>query len=349
MLSRRRTGFARQLEVRAKQDKVEGRSEEGLTPSCLLPFYFYLLPFYNMSMRVSARRRKSVYFFITLGSCLVLLAVALNVGWILLNWRAAALLVLGIVFFVLIITGVVLNTTFLIREIRRNEQHDAFINAVTHELKTPITSIRLYLETLKTREVTDEQREEFYEIMLADTNRLMHTVEQVLRAGRTGDKRRAVNRSVINLSEMVRECVDLTRIRYKLEEDAISYSESLGKEKAHVIGDAEEIRAAVSNLLDNAVRYSDKEVKVSVELEALDEKRLAVRIRDKGIGISSSQLKRIFNRFYRVQGAFMARVKGTGLGLFIVRSIVKKHGGRVFAESEGPGYGSTFTIELPRA
>jgi signal transduction histidine kinase len=299
-------------------------------------------------MRVRARR-KSVYFFITFGVCLVVAAVALNVGWILLNWREVALLVLGIVFFVLIITGLVLNTTFLIREIRRNEQHDAFINSVTHELKTPITSIRLYLETLKTRDVTEAQREEFYEIILADTNRLLQTVEQVLRAARTGHKQRPLNRTVVDLREMVRECLDLTRVRYKLDEGALHYTESLDNSGAQVMGDADELRAAVSNLLDNAVRYSDKGVDVSVEVAALDEKRVAVRIRDSGIGISSSQLKRIFKRFYRVQGAFMARVKGTGLGLFIVRSIVEKHGGRVFAESAGLGQGSTFTIQLPRA
>src|SRR5436190_13871626 len=144
-------------------------------------------------MRVRARRRKSVAFFITLGACLVALAIALNVGWILLNWREVALLVLGIVFFLLIIFGLVLNTTFLIREIRRNEQHDAFINAVTHELKTPITSIRLYLETLKTRDVDDQRREHFYDVMLADSDRLLQTVEQVLRAGRTGHRRRRIN------------------------------------------------------------------------------------------------------------------------------------------------------------
>ena len=299
-------------------------------------------------MRFSGRR-KSVIFFLTLGICLVALAIALNVGWILLNWRQVALLVLGIVFFALIITGLVLNTIFLIREIRRNEQHDAFINAVTHELKTPITSIRLYLETLKTREVTEAQRDEFYEIILADANRLLQTVEQVLRAGQTGQKRRGLNLSVIDLGEMVRECLDLTRVRYKLEGSALHYTESLDEQGAHVVGDADELRAAVSNLLDNAIRYSDKGVQVSVEVAALDEKRVAVRIADQGIGISSTQLKRIFKRFYRVQGAFMSRVKGTGLGLFIVRSVVEKHGGRVFAESEGLGHGSTFTIQLPRA
>lgn len=299
-------------------------------------------------MRVRPRRRKSVAFFITLGACLVALAVALNVGWIILNWREVALLIFGIVFFVVLIFGVVLNTTFLIREIRRNEQHDAFINAVTHELKTPIASIRLYLETLKTREVDEDQRREFYNIMLADSERLLVTVEQVLRAGRTGMKRRRIATSVINLTEMVQECLELTRVRYGLNESALIYSAAPEVNSARVSGDVDELRAAFSNLLDNAVKYSDKEVKVSVSVAALDDKRIAVRVADKGIGIPSAQLKRIFKRFYRVPGRFMARVKGTGLGLFIVQSVVRKHGGRVFAESPGLGHGSTFTIQLPR-
>ena len=300
-------------------------------------------------MRVRGRRRKSVVFFIVLGACLVALAVALNVGWILLNWRQVALLVLGIVFFVLIITGVVLNTIFLIREIRRNEQHDAFINAVTHELKTPLASIHLYLETLKTRPVDEAKRQEFYDVMLADSDRLLHTVEQVLRAGRAAHKRQHVSMTNIDVAELVRECLELTRVRYNLGEDALNYADSLNGEQACVTGDADEIRAAVSNLLDNAVKYSDKQVQVSVAVAAPDAKSIVVRIADQGIGIPAGQLKRIFKRFYRAPGRFMARVKGTGLGLFIVRSIVKKHGGRVFAESAGLGQGSTFTIQLPRA
>src|SRR5829696_5841813 len=299
-------------------------------------------------MRVRGRRRKSVAFFITLGACLVALTIALNVGWIVLNWGEIALLVFGIVLFVVLIFGLVLNTTFLIREIRRNEQHDAFINAVTHELKTPIASIRLYLETLKTREVVVDQRREFYNIMLADTDRLLLTVEQVLRAGRTGDKHRRITNSVIDVGEMVRECLELTRVRYGLNETALIYSESPEARSIKVSGDVDELRAAFSNLLDNAVKYSDDEVRVSVSVSALDEKRVAVRVSDTGIGIPSAQLKRIFKRFYRVPGRFMARVKGTGLGLFIVHSVVTKHGGRVFAESQGLGHGSTFTIHLPR-
>ncbi len=298
-------------------------------------------------MRVKGRRRKSIAFFITLGACLVALAVALNVGWILLNTSEVVLLILGIVFFVVLIFGLVLNTTFLIREIRRNEQHDAFINAVTHELKTPIASIRLYLETLKTREVDETQRAEFYDIMLADSQRLLTTVEQVLRAGRTGHKRRRIATSVISVTEIVRECLELTRVRYGLTDSHLMYFESPDASSARISGDLDELRAAFSNLLDNAVKYSDEEVRVSVSVSAVDNKRVAVKVTDKGIGIPNAQLKRIFKRFYRVPGKFMARVKGTGLGLFIVESVVTKHGGRVFVESKGLGQGSTFTVQLP--
>jgi two-component system, OmpR family, sensor histidine kinase SenX3 len=299
-------------------------------------------------VRVKPRRRKSVAFFITLGACLVVLAFGLSVGWIILNWTQVVLLVLGIVFFDLLIFGLVVNTTFLIREIRRNEQHDAFINAVTHELKTPVASIRLYLETLKTRDVDEQQRREFYDIMLADSDRLLKTVEQVLRAGRTRHRRRRIATSVVNLGEVVRECLELARVRYGLNETHLTYTESPEASNARVSGDIDELRAAFANLLDNAVKYSDEEVRVVVSVSAADDKRVTVRVADQGIGIPQTQLKRIFKRFYRVPGRFMARVKGTGLGLFIVKSVVKKHGGHVYAESAGLGHGSTFTVQLPR-
>src|SRR5215204_5702412 len=163
-------------------------------------------------MRVKARRRKSVAFFITLGVCLVSLAIALNVGWIILNWREVALLVFGIIFFLVLIFGLVLNTTFLIREIRRNEQHDAFINAVSHELKTPIASIRLYLETLQARDVGDQQRKEFYNVMLSDAERLQHTVEQVLKAGVAGHHRkRLIHRGPVDVAALAAECAQTAR------------------------------------------------------------------------------------------------------------------------------------------
>jgi len=301
-------------------------------------------------MRVGGRR-KSIVFFITFGACLVALAVALNVGWILLNWREVALLVLGVIFFIVIISGLVLNTIFLVREIRRNEQHDGFINAVTHELKTPIASIRLYLETLQTRDVDEERRREFYDVMLADTERLLHTVDQVLLAGRGASRGHKSSESIIDLRELTRECLNLARTRYHLSVDAIRYAEESESnvEGALVLGDEHELRAAVSNLIDNAIKYSRESVDIAVEVTTIDERRVEVRVHDKGIGIPRAQLKRIFRRFYRAPGRLVMRVKGTGLGLFIVRSIAKKHGGRAFAASQGEGHGSTFTIQLPRA
>ena len=166
-----------------------------------------------LTSMLASTRRKSIIFFITLGACLVAFAIALNVGWVLLNWREVALLVLGAIFFIAIIAGMVLNTIFLVREIRRNEQHDSFINAVTHELKTPIASIRLYLETLQTREVPADKRKEFYGVMLADTDRLLTTVEQVLRAGQMGQRHRQLNLTLIDLGTMAQECLELARTR----------------------------------------------------------------------------------------------------------------------------------------
>jgi two-component system sensor histidine kinase SenX3 len=296
----------------------------------------------------SGGRRRSVAFFIVLGVCLTAGAVALNVGWIIINWRQAGLLVLGVLAFPLIITGVVLNTIFLVREIRRNERHDAFINAVTHELKTPVASIRLYLQTLQTRDIDDAKRQEFYGVMVEDTDRLLGTDEQVLRAGRVGARVRSAGRAPVDLSRIVRDCLALARTRHHLPETALSYREALliGSSPT-LLGDEDELKAAVSNLVDNAVKYSGPEVHVAVELEQPEPAQATLRVRDQGVGIAASELKRIFNRFYRSPGMIAIRVKGTGLGLFIVRSVVKRHGGKVFAESEGPGRGSTFTVELP--
>jgi signal transduction histidine kinase len=299
-------------------------------------------------MRLRSRQR-SIVFFIAFSTCLVALALALNVGWILLNWRQVALLVFGVIFFGAIIAGIVLNTIFLVREIRRNEQHDGFINAVTHELKTPIASIRLYLETLQTRDVDEARRKEFYSVMLTDTDRLLRTVEQVLEAGRTGQRRRQIERSVIDLGAVVQECLQTVRTQLNSSEGTIQYSERLsGESRPLVRGDHDELRVAVSNLVDNAIKYSPASPRVTVEVTAFDEKRLAVRVTDSGIGIPHDQLKRIFKRFYRIRANVMSRVKGSGLGLFIVRSVVERHGGKVFAESAGEGMGSTFTIVLPR-
>ena len=236
------------------------------------------------------------------------------------------------------------------REIRRNEQHDSFINAVTHELKTPVASIRLYLQTLQTRELDDDRRREFYRIMLEDSDRLLHTIDQVLRAGSAGSRLRRGARTRVNLAEITRETVVLARTRFRLSTEALAYDERAAVADAVVVGDADELRAAVWNLIDNAVKYSSADdVRIQVRLETAEDGRLAVRVADSGVGISAGELKRIFRRFYRIPTGVAVRAKGSGLGLFIVRSVARKHGGRAFAESDGTGRGSTFTLLLPKA
>ncbi len=301
-------------------------------------------------MKFGSHRKTSTIFFTVLGICLLVLTIALNVGWIVFHWRQVALLIFGVIFFILIMAGLTLNTIFLVREIRRNEQHDSFINAVTHELKTPIASIRLYLETLQTREVDEAKRKEFYQIMLEDSDRLLHTVEQVLRASLTGDRRRQIQQSEIDVGELARECVEIASKRTHQGQVAVHYQEQFDKgHRPLVRGDADELRAAISNLIDNAVKYSGKGTDVSVEVADVAPRQVAIRVTDQGIGIPRIHLKQVFKRFYRVPRRATLKVKGTGLGLYIVRSVVKKHGGKTFAESEGEGLGSTFTIQLPKA
>ncbi|HET9784889.1 MAG TPA: HAMP domain-containing sensor histidine kinase [Terriglobales bacterium] len=303
-------------------------------------------------MRIRGRRRR-VAGFIVLGACLVALAAALNVGWIVVNSREGVLLILGILLFPLIIAGLVLNTIFLVREIRRNEQHNAFINAVTHELKTPVASIRLYLQTLQAREVEAAQRQEFYKVMLADSDRLLTTVEQILRTGRAGHARRTLARQRLDLAQLAREAATQVGQRYDLDGGGIVCRGEPAAGTAMVSGDADELRAALANLFDNAVKYSapggegGTGPEVSWELEP-DEGFWQLRVHDRGMGIPGSELKAIFKRFYRVpsQGG---QVSGTGLGLFIVHSVARRHGGRVWADSAGPGAGSTFTMRLPAA
>jgi len=299
-------------------------------------------------MRIISRR-KAIITFLVLGVSLAGIAVAVGMGWIILNWRLDIKVFLGIIFFGAITAGLVLNTIFLVREIRRNEQHDSFINAVTHELKTPIASIRLYLQTLQHRNINEAQRNEFYRLMLDDTDRLLSTVEQVLKAGMASHKREERHRVDVEFGSLVVECVALSRSAHHLPERSLRFVSALNGGSTVVHGDPEELKTAVSNLLDNAIKYSGEHVDVSVRLEAPDEKHLALSIQDRGRGIPKPELKRIFRRFYRVANRSFSQVKGTGLGLFIVRAIAKKHGGRAFAQSEGEGQGATVVFELPRS
>lgn len=295
------------------------------------------------------RRRGAIAFFITLGVCLTILAIVLNVTWIHINGRRIALDVLGFIFFAILIAGVVLNTVFLVREIRRNERQDSFLNAVTHELKTPIASVRLYLDTLQRHPVDESQRQRFYATMRSDTDRLLATVEQVLKAGELGQRERVQQRGRIELSSLVAECVAVTLTRNHLPAAAIQLEDVPGDVRLFVSANPEDLRTAILNLLDNAVKYSPQGVSVQCRLSIERYTWAVLTITDTGLGIQPHDLRRIFKRFYRASSNDRVKIKGTGLGLFLVRTIVRQHGGQIRASSEGPGKGATMTIRLPLA
>jgi two-component system, OmpR family, sensor histidine kinase SenX3 len=293
------------------------------------------------------RRQTATILFIVFGGLLVVAAITLNIGWVIVNAPRVLPLVLGIITFAIIIAGIIVFTVFLVREIHRNEQQDSFLNSVTHELKTPIASIRLYLETLQSRELSEAQRTEFYRIMMADTERLQRTVEQVLKAGAASHRGGLAHPAPVELVELAQDCLETARARHHTIPAAFHFLAPDPGGAIFVIGDADELRTALLNLLDNAVKYSPGGADVTLEVQAPSTDRVWLRVRDRGLGIPRSQLKRIFNRFHRFQARGF-KVKGTGLGLYIVRSIARQHGGRVFAQSEGEGLGATFTMELPR-
>jgi two-component system sensor histidine kinase SenX3 len=297
------------------------------------------------------RRRGTIAIFITLGVLLTGLSVFLNITWIIRihNEGHLTLLILGIILFAILVAGVVLNTVFLVREVRRNERQDSFLNAVTHELKTPIASIRLYLETLQRRATSEEQKQEFYKIMLSDSDRLLATVEQVLKAGQLGQRHRQQNRTLINVQSLVADCIAITLQRHHLPPGSIILEPTPGAVRLNTLGIAEDLRTAVINILDNAVKYSPEGVNVRCSLAISNYTWVSLTITDTGVGLDSNQFKRIFNRFYRVPGRSMARFKGTGLGLFLVRNIARQHGGDATATSPGPGLGTSITITLPVA
>jgi signal transduction histidine kinase len=295
------------------------------------------------------RRRGAIAFFITLGACLTGLAVALNVTWVHINGRRIAVDALGVVLFAILIAGVVLNTVFLVREIRRNERQDSFLNAVTHELKTPIASIRLYLDTLQRHPVDEPQRQRFYATMRSDTDRLLATVEQVLKAGELGQRQRIQQRSRLELQPLVAECISTVLVRHHLASEAIQLAEVPGAVRLFVSANPEDLRTAILNLLDNAVKYSPQGIHVRCRLSIENYTWAVLSITDQGLGIQPRDLRRIFKRFYRASSNDRVKIKGTGLGLFLVRTIARQHGGDVRATSEGLGKGSTMLLRLPLA
>jgi signal transduction histidine kinase len=303
--------------------------------------------------------RRSIILPLTIGIVTVVLALALAVGWNVLVVRGIGveqvaarlsgthwvLLTLGTLFYALLIAGLTLLCAWLVREMRHSQRQQAFLDTVTHEMKTPLASLRLYLDTLARRDPGADRRSEFLGRMRHDVDRLERTVDQVLAAARAARTRRA-ERDPVPMRALLGALVHEVRDEYRLAPDALRL-EIDGEPTA--LGEAQELTLVFRNLIDNAVKYSGAQVDVCVRAASEASGGVRVEIEDRGLGIPRHELRRIFQPFYRAGLDVQRRVKGLGLGLFIVRFLVRRQGGRVEAESEGPGHGSRFAVWLRAA
>jgi signal transduction histidine kinase len=300
-----------------------------------------------------SRSRRPKWHYVAMGVGLIAVAVALTVAWQILaapdsvargvGTAQAVAYFFGSLLFLLLIGGLVLIVILLLREVRLNERQSNFVSAVTHELKTPVASLRLYLDTLEYREVPRGRRKDFYRTMRQDLDRLNSTINNVLDAALYTDHPVQDPRP-LDLARLARRAIDLTLTRHQLPLQAIRYE---GPPTLRLAGDAQALETAVVNLLDNAVKYSKEGVKIEVEVWGDGDGQAHLLVRDHGMGMSRTQLPFIFTRFYRIGSEVRRTGTGTGLGLFIVRSVVKGHRGALTADSPGPDRGSTFTITLP--
>jgi len=299
--------------------------------------------------------KRSKWLHITMGVSLIVVAVALTVGWHVLGQEEAPSLrpgaatlryvvyFFGSLLFLLLIAGLVLIVILLLREVRLNERQSNFVSAVTHELKTPVASLKLYLDTLRLRDLDEAHRQEFYRTMEQDLERLHATIDNVLNAAMYTE-RKVEDPQALDFARLTMRAIDLTRTRHQLPAAAIRYE---GPESLRLLGHPTGLETAVVNLLDNAVKYSRERVEVEVELRKNGDGQVHLQVKDRGIGMTRTHLRFVFNRFYRIGSEARRSRTGTGLGLFIVRSVVKGHGGTVMADSPGPDKGSTFIITLP--
>ena len=303
-------------------------------------------------------KRRSIGFPLALAVVLSVIALGLGVGWQILvvgelepmtrgltplRW---VLIVLGSVFFVLIIVGLVLLCAWLVREMRLNQRQQAFLDAVTHEMKTPLAALRLYLETLDRHDPGPERRRDFLARMQEDVQRLERTVSQVLVAARAEAPARRSSPEPLDLGALLEPSVHEIRERHGLPASAIRVVEHA---PTRALGNAAELSVVFRNLLENAVKYSESPPEVRVSIERTPDGRVQVEIADRGIGIERGELRKIFQRFYRVGRDVQRQAAGLGLGLFIVGNLVRRNGGRVVARSEGSGRGSRFVVTLRAA
>lgn len=299
--------------------------------------------------------RRSLRLPITLAVGMILLIVALLVGWVLLSVygmfdeprRSAlyiTLLSAGIVSLGLVLVGTVIYLALTVKAINLNRRQSNFIDSVTHELKSPIASLKLYLQTLDRRSVSDSEREGFYGYMLEDVERLDELINHLLDAARLDREVTEQDLEPIDLSQLLRECAHAVCLRYRVPHETIQLELQPCIVRTRRV-DADMI---FRNLIDNALKYAGKPPEVTISSRVTRTGRARIQVSDNGPGIPRPLRRKIFGRFVRAGSELERDTPGTGLGLYIVRTLVKRHKGRVVV-SDRRESGTTFDVELPHA
>ena len=248
---------------------------------------------------------------------------------------------------IVLLTGLSVSLVLIFRhlniQIKLNTLYDNFIANVTHELKSPLSSIQLYLETLNSRDGPEEKKKEFYVLMMRDAERLKNLVNSILEIASMDKKKSYRDFEVYKADETIKKIILESATQFQLKEGSIRFSGDAG---CDILLDRNSIKTVFDNLVDNSIKYSNSNLQITV-LFKRNSKKIEIEFSDNGIGISGDQTKKIFQKFYRIYDMDIPNVKGTGLGLYVVREIIKNHKGKVYAFSEGKGKGSKFKIELP--
>lgn len=292
---------------------------------------------------------------IVMGVATVALSIALLVGWILVIvrnveltqrvWANSWLMAGGVVSFAAIMAVLVLFSVFLTREIRQSQRQVRFIDSVTHELKSPLASLRLCVETLARRDLDRDRQREMLRMMLDDIDRLGAFIDDILEASRIRHGRSDLAVTRVALDEVVTRAVRHVRTRYQLEASELEVS--IEPAALELDTDPTSLEVVLRNLLDNAVKYSDRPAVVRLDARVQDGDRVHIEVVDQGIGIPPEHIAQIFERFYRVPEEDVASRRGTGLGLYVASSLVRNLGGQLQVVSEGPGAGTAMRFELP--
>lgn len=301
-----------------------------------------------------ARGTRSISLPIALSTVSVSLALALLVGWVVVVARSESLaediaantvlMVMGIVALVVIMTVLVLFSVFLVREIREVRRQTSFIDSVTHELKSPLAALKLCLETLGRPDLPGEKHLQLRRMMLDDVERLTAFIDRVLAATRLPAERTSHPLQEVALDGLLRRCAAAVARRAHQPEGVVRVEVPA---ELRIMSDELALAAVFENLIDNAIKYSQQDVEVTVTAREGFKGGAVVEVRDRGIGIPRADIGRVFDRFYRVPDEDVRSRRGTGLGLYVVSMLVQSLGGKVEAHSPGRGQGTTMRVTLP--